>query len=99
MLTCVPDHSLGLGCRYFDLDTSIQNTALAQFESGRLLTFRHVILQSPTAWSRSLRVPLHVRVHGNEMVLDRAFLVCKRNSHFRGKLTGSLPRLFEEHVN
>jgi hypothetical protein len=99
MLICVPDHSLRLSCHYFDLDTHIQDTALAHVESGRLLPFRPVSLRPLTAWNRFIRVSLHVRTHGNEMVLDRAFFVCKRDPHFRGKLAGSLSYIFERHVN
>jgi len=70
MLICSPDHSLGLGLRCSDLDTKVQNAALAHSESGRLLLVRSVSLRSPTSWRRSTRVEVHVRLHGNEVVLD-----------------------------
>jgi hypothetical protein len=44
MLMCDPDYSLRLGLCCFDLDTQIQNIALAHSESGRRLPFRPVSL-------------------------------------------------------
>lgn len=78
MLTCILDHILGLRHRCPDLNTQVQNAALAEAEGERLRCARCVSIHPPTAWSSAVRARLHASVFGNEMVSSRAYFLWRR---------------------
>ena len=79
MLTLILGHSLGHRHRYSDLDTQVQNTALAEGKGGRLRCARRVSIHSPTAWSSAVRFKVHASVLGNEMVSARACFIWRQS--------------------
>ena len=86
MLICILEYSLGLRHRCSDLDTQVQNAALAEGEGERIRRARCISVHPSTAWSPAVRARVHAPVYGNEMVSTGAYCLWWWSWSLRGKL-------------